>query len=162
MNIWKWLLTLLSGKPHFVVGNPDRPYLLRWYVIPRNRWLNIYLHKFLRDDDDRALHDHPWWFWSLMFKGMYTEVVATCEDGTAAPGGMFVRAAPSLAYRPAAHRHRVVLQRNGNGIVVPCWTLVVTGPKSREWGFWCPKGFVPWQEFCARDNHGSIGKGCGE
>ncbi|SID67872.1 Protein of uncharacterised function (DUF550) [Mycobacteroides abscessus subsp. abscessus] len=64
----KWLRL----EPHQPIGaEGEAPYLLRWYVIPRNRWLNIYLHKFLRDDDDRALHDHPWWFVSLMLWGQY-------------------------------------------------------------------------------------------
>ena len=49
-----WFKTLISGKPHFVIGGADDPYMLRWYLIPRNRRFNIYLHKFLRDDDDRA------------------------------------------------------------------------------------------------------------
>lgn len=45
--------------PDFYIGGNANPYLLRWWVIPRNRFFNVYLHKFLRDDDDRALHDHP-------------------------------------------------------------------------------------------------------
>ena len=44
----------------FVIGGAERPYLRRWWVIPRNRLFNVYLHQFLRSDDDRALHDHPW------------------------------------------------------------------------------------------------------
>lgn len=60
--------------PDMVIGDNDNPYLLRWYVIPRNRIFNIYLHKFVRSDDDRALHDHPWsWNMSLIIKGIYIE-----------------------------------------------------------------------------------------
>lgn len=73
MTIAQWFATLLSGRPHFIIGGTDRPYLLRWFLIPRNRWFNIYLHKFCRDDDDRALHDHPWWFVSIMLQGSYVE-----------------------------------------------------------------------------------------
>src|SRR6185369_13137745 len=97
-----WLRRLLSGKPHFVIGGHEDPYMLRWYLIPRNRRLNIYLHKFMRDDEDRALHDHPWWFISLVLRGAYTEVTDAGETR---------REAWSLAYRPATHRHRVVLDR---------------------------------------------------
>lgn len=46
--------------PDVVIGEADSPYLLRWHPIPRNPIFNVYLHQFLRDDDDRALHDHPW------------------------------------------------------------------------------------------------------
>jgi hypothetical protein len=38
----RWLARLVSGRPHQLIGPPDRPYLLRWFVIPPNRWCNIY------------------------------------------------------------------------------------------------------------------------
>lgn len=60
--------------PDMVIGEAIDPYLLRWWIIPRNRFFNIYLHKFMRSDDDRALHDHPWaWNLSLIIKGSYIE-----------------------------------------------------------------------------------------
>lgn len=151
MKIWNWFVRLLSGKPHFVIGGGERPYLLRWYLIPRNRWFNIYLHKFLRDDDDRALHDHPWWFLSFMIAGSYAEYTSTDR---------IERARFSLAFRPATHKHRVELPKSLAGKPIPCWTLVVTGRKVREWGFWCPKGFVPWYKFVQPTDHGNIGRGC--
>jgi hypothetical protein len=42
-----------TKDPSFVVGGHVDPYLYRWYLIPRNKFLNIYLHKFLRSDDDQ-------------------------------------------------------------------------------------------------------------
>ena len=35
---------------------------------------------------------------------------------------------------------------------LPCWTLIVTGRRVREWGFWCAddgdgERFVPWTKF---------------
>lgn len=54
-------------------GGPKREYLWRWHIIPRNRWFNIYLHKFAHGDDDRALHDHPWPSASLILDGRYRE-----------------------------------------------------------------------------------------
>jgi hypothetical protein len=46
----------------------------RWWVIPRNKFFNIYLHHFLHSDDDRALHDHPWWNVSILLRsGSYVE-----------------------------------------------------------------------------------------
>jgi hypothetical protein len=154
LRLWQWFRTLISGEPHFYIGGKERPYMLRWYLIPRNRWLNVYLHKFMRDDDDRALHCHPWWFVSLMLRGFYAEHL---QDGTTK-----IRRPWSLAFRRAEHRHRVELPKLASGEVIPCWTLVITGPKVREWGFWCPKGFVHWQAFVAPDDAGSIGPGCGD
>lgn len=153
-----WLKTLFSGKPHFVIGGGSSPYMLRWYLLPRNRRFNIYLHKFLRDDDDRALHDHPWWFVSIILKRGYTEVTEN---------GEIDRRAGSIAFRPATHRHRVVLDKwtefyAGTTVTEPCWTLVATGRKHRTWGFWCPKGFVPWHQFVDAKDNGNVGRGCGE
>ena len=59
--------------PDFIVGGKEDPYMLRWWIIPRNRWFNVYLHNFLRSDDDRAHHDHPWWNFSILLRGEYTE-----------------------------------------------------------------------------------------
>lgn len=164
-KIIDWFGVLVSGEPHFYIGGRERPYMLRWYLIPRNRWLNIYLHKFCRDDDDRALHDHPWWFASLMLWGQYLET----RDVTIS-GDCFqcehrvdqVRSFPSIAFRRSTDRHRVTLAKDATGRPVPCWTLVITGRKVREWGFWCPKGFVPWHKFVAVDDPGAIGPGCGD
>lgn len=154
-----WLKTLFSGKPHFTVGSTDRPYMLRWYILPRNPYLNLYLHKFLRDDDDRALHDHPWWFVSLMLKGGYWEVTPYRDSEHS--NTVIKRQAGSVAFRRATHRHRVVLFAH-TGKSEPCWTLVLTGAKHRTWGFWCPKGFVPWHQFVDADDAGNVGRGCGE
>jgi hypothetical protein len=155
--------------PDFVIGTDESPYLLRWYLWPRSWGWRLYLHKFLRDDDDRALHDHPWWFWSFIVKGGYDEVVPhSSRPASLAPGvnwplfAQVRRRRFSLAFRRAEHRHRVVLHRDAAGRPVPCWTLVLTGRRTRTWGFWCPRGFVPWQEFTAPGDSGKVGKGCGE
>jgi hypothetical protein len=97
--------------------------------------------------------------------------------------GTILRTAGSLAFRRATHRHIVELyQRIGHVhgrqvfIPEPCWTLIITGPTSRVWGFWCktqpwavqtvtggteyirqPDHFVPWYEW-----HDGSGVGCGD
>lgn len=59
--------------PDFVIGSAEDPYLLRWWIIPRNKVFNIYLHRFMRSDEDRALHDHPWSNLSILLRGCYAE-----------------------------------------------------------------------------------------
>ena len=39
----RWLDMLLSRQPHQIINNSQHPYLQRWYLVPRNRRLNIYL-----------------------------------------------------------------------------------------------------------------------
>jgi hypothetical protein len=38
--------------PDYIIGGEADPYLRRWWVIPRNRFFNIYLHHFVRSDDE--------------------------------------------------------------------------------------------------------------
>ena len=139
--------------PDYVIGGSAQPYLLRWWVIPRNRVFNIYLHLFLRSDDDRALHDHPWVNMSWLLSGAYRE-------HTIAPGGIHLRRefrAGDVKLRRPRAAHRVELHAG------PCWSLFVTGPVVRAWGFHCPEqGWVPWQRFTksGEGKTGEIGAGC--
>lgn len=135
-------------EPDFIIGGHERPYLLRWFLIPRNETFNVYYHRFVRDDDDRALHDHPWPSFSLMLAGQCREIT---QDGS-----RIVKAGDGL-YRGAEFAHRIELI-DGQ----PCETLFITGPKVRDWGFHCPKGWVDWRDFVATDDTGQIGRGCGE
>lgn len=53
-----WARARMQRLPDFVIGDdPDRPYLRRWWIVPRNEYCNVYLHEILRSDDDRAGHD---------------------------------------------------------------------------------------------------------
>jgi len=157
----KWAVGWARGGPHFVIGYPGRPYLLRWYVLPRNPVLNVYLHKFVRDDDDRALHDHPWPSLSVLLKGWYIEVTEEERFGRRVEvhSPYF---AGAVRLRSATFRHRIMLPHGR-----PAWTLFFTGPVLREWGFWCrseggTERFVPHQEFTKPGNPGEVGAGCGE
>lgn len=144
-------------EPDFVIGPKDDPYLRRWWIIPRNRFFNIYLNQILRSDDDRALHDHPWWNLSLILKGGYYEHTpcGLCGSPTCHETRVKHRVAGDVVFRGPKAAHRLVLTK-------PAWTLFITGPRIREWGFWCPKGWVKWTDFVAKDDHGAVGPGCGD
>lgn len=142
----KWIVGWWNLTPHFVVGNPNDPYMLRWYIIPRNDLCCIYLHKFLKSDDDRAMHDHPWWSISFLLSGSYIEHNARGKKEYT-PGSIIVR--------NAIDPHRVELHDTK-----PCWTLFITGRRIREWGFHCPQGWVGWKDFTKPGFPGQPGKGC--
>ncbi|MGE0718767.1 MAG: hypothetical protein AB7P02_25190 [Alphaproteobacteria bacterium] len=155
------LLRVATGRaPDKVIGGAERPYLRRWHLVPRNPLLNVYLHHFLRSDDDRALHDHPWPSCSIILAGGYDEVLAT-RGGTTAAG---TRLAGDVVVRGARTAHRVALfapAGPAGRIELPCWTLFLTGPRLRAWGFWCPIiGWVHWRDFTAGPNGEVVGKGC--
>ena len=115
---------------------PDRiingDYLHRWYLIPKNKYFNVYLHKFQRSDDDRALHDHPWYSVSFLLKG---EIREHSDKGIK----YITRWFP--VFRTAKFAHRIELVKG------PVWTIFITGPRIRVWGFYPEEGWMTSTEF---------------
>jgi hypothetical protein len=156
-----WAAGLMAQRaPDFVIGDPANPYLRRWWVIPRNDQCNVYLHEILRGDDDRAGHDHPWLNSSYIIDGGYTEVVYDealpwCEIGR------HQRIAGDVVTRSAEDTHRLIVPAGGRAV-----SLFMTGPKTRDWGFWCPGDerrlprWVDWRSFTNPDSVGEVGVGC--
>jgi hypothetical protein len=144
----------LARKPDFIIGGHDNPYMIRWFLLPRNSFLNAYIHLFLRSDDDRALHDHPWSNVSILLEGGYIEhrieAGGIHTKAKRVAGEFCIRLSGKIA-------HRIELDQG------PCWTLFITGPRYRKWGFHCPDfGWVHWKLFTASDDTGKIGKGCNQ
>jgi hypothetical protein len=149
------LIRFFHRPPDFIIGDKGHPYLKRWWVIPRNRRLNIYLHQFLRDDEDRALHDHPWASLSIILWSGYIEHLQN--------GKTVNRRAGQLVLRKPSTAHRVELYRDRSRLTprpIPAWTLFITGPRVREWGFLCPQGWRHWREFTSPSDYGQVGRGC--
>lgn len=120
--------------------------MLRWHLMRKPGIRNLYLHKYLGSDDDRALHDHPWTSWSILLWGHLIEVTPHGEK----------RIWPLIPkYRSAHYSHRLILKSNR------ALTLFYTGKKIREWGFHCPKGWVHWTKFTDKEGN-QTGEGCGE
>lgn len=176
---------MVKRPPDVIIGELDNPYLYRWWIIPKNRFFNIYLHRFLRSDDDRALHDHPWWSLGVILHGAYNEVLpdhTLSEQIVTDYDDLYGLTEKRLTrwesfrgvirilrhrfqpvVRRAEHIHRVELLRDGTGAEIPVWTLFITGPKIRDWGFWCPKGFKHWELFVKKHEHQNgnhAGAGC--
>jgi hypothetical protein len=115
------------------VGPEDDPLITRYFVIPRNRFLNVYLHSFHRSDRGE-LHDHRMGSISVVLQGRYFEqrFVTHPVEGEKLPLVMVV---PVLRLRPVARRattpHRVLVE---DGTTV--WSLFIGLPHIRNWGFW--------------------------
>lgn len=179
-KICKW-----RGRwPDRVIGENVDPYLLRWHLIPRNSFFNIYLHKFMRSDDNRALHDHPWaWNISLILRGQYIEHMPYDRKRFAKPQisdnitlvDMRTKTKNRRAWRPIFRwgitPHRVELIKYQESFVPrwgwslikerPVWTIFITGRYVREWGFYCAHGWRWWKIFVSeRDGSNSVGRGC--
>src|SRR5436305_986096 len=114
-----------SRDPDVIIGGADDPYLKRWYAIPRNRFCNIYIHEMWRSDDDRALHDHPWWWCSIILCGHYYE--QRIRAGGVAEERMYLNG--SIRFHRAGYAHRLIMPREGHTRPL---TLFITGPKFRS------------------------------
>lgn len=125
------------GVPDKVIGTD---YLTRWYVIPRNRLFNVYLHHVVGDDPDENLHDHPWLFnISVVLRGEIFEELRS-RSRTLRAG--------SLTSRLGRSPHRLLLRSDDS------LTLFVTGPKVRRWGFYTAKGWVDSKQYLCSDGDG--------
>lgn len=154
MVVPRWIVRFLHERaealsqrraPEFVlrygkdrVAGEGQVYLRRWWLIPRNRFFNVYLHNMLGDDED-PLHDH-----------MYASLSLVLCDGLVEhriddPSKSMVRhqrvlREGQIVYRSSRMAHRLVVRS-------PAWTVFVTGPRIKEWGFWCPKGWKHWKSY---------------
>jgi hypothetical protein len=99
----------------------------------------------MHSDDDRALHDHPWSNLSILLWGTYIEHT---------PTGKKTRRTGAIHFRRGDAAHRIEVDK-------PVWTLFITGPKYREWGFYCPQGWKHWKLFTDQTGNKS-GKGCND
>lgn len=141
-----------NREPDFVIaGRGGQSYLRRWWIILRNRWFNIYLHHFPSSDDDRARHDHMYFNLSILLRGRYTE--HTIKAGGVRRAVEYV--AGSLKLRSPWTAHRIEIKSGEE-----CWSLFITGPRMRSWGFHCPNGWRHWKDFVDDRDIGKVGKGC--
>lgn len=110
-------------------------YMRRWYL--ETLLFSLRIHHILTEDpDDGCVHDHPWSFLSLILRGWYREL----RVGSAAFPCVGRRNEHSIAFRRAESLHRIVEVSPGGA-----WTLVMTGPKRRSWGYVDEGGWIHWR-----------------
>ena len=93
---------------------------------------SLLLHHFLRPDDDQHLHNHPWTGRSTILSGGYVE--ETVE------GLQTVKPMDSNVIT-ADRYHRIKTIEDNT------WSLVHTGDKEGEWGFWVDGVHVDYMEY---------------
>lgn len=109
------------------MGRPECPYLYRWTLLFFG--FSIRLHHWIRSDDKRHFHDHPFDFVSIVLKGFYTNVYIDNTDYQA-----IVMKAPVKAFSwwkaKATTRHYLDIPKGG------AWTLLFCSRPYRKWGFY--------------------------
>lgn len=131
-----------------------RVYLNRW-GFGHDRIGGVLLHRMDAPDPGVDLHDHPWWFASIILWGGYTEQRTDTRD------------APMLARIAEAHptcTRGVVGRRRWLSVKTmrldechtitdltrrTSWSLIIKGPRRRKWGFYLPDGYMPERQYDA-------------
>ena len=123
----------MKRKPDFQIPG----YLNRWHLIPRNKWFNIYLHQIIGPDPAPDWHDHPWWSMAIKLRGNYYEI-----DQASLGQNLLCSWRKRIVIRDPAALHRIY------GVLLPgCWTLFITGPVVRDWGFWVGGKWIKHTEY---------------
>lgn len=138
-----WLIRRAMRTPYEHIGN----YMQRFWLIPYGtKWAfdgAARIHCILRSDDDRAFHDHPWPYISLILRGEYVEVTPVFESGIYVGEHRTAYGPGSLIFRKAKSWHRLEVEK---GKVV--WTLFITLPYQQRWGFLTnPEHKVYWKDY---------------
>jgi hypothetical protein len=142
------LLRLLErlGRKRIVMDRVENaPYLERYYLFLRERErfpFNVFLHKFLKSDPD-DVHDHPWPYATLILKGGYWEWVPVFNTlGQKISEIQHWRGPGHFRVSSANSYHRIELDPN-----ITAWTLFMSGPKQREWGFLVKNKWIQWEQY---------------
>lgn len=106
--------------PHKEIGWTHIGETFTRFAILKNRWFSLYLHKLDAPNWHPECHDHPWGFVALLLKSGYLEQTHK---------GTFKRRPGSILYRPATFAHNVITPYGVS------WSMILAGPKSRDWGF---------------------------
>lgn len=140
--ILKFILWITRNQKPLLIA-PE--YMERWFMIPRNRFFNIYFHRFMGSDAPTP-HDHPWFSFSLILKGSYIEHT---------PEGDYIRTEGDFTFRMPTALHWIEIDK-------PVYTLFITGPRVRRWGFQCKNGWMDFREYIGNRDSDRLASGCGE
>jgi hypothetical protein len=143
-----WLIRRAQRTPYFHLDG----YMERWWLLnPYNRdthkckhaWFpwSIRIHHILREDYDRALHDHPWNARTFILHGWYREVR---EDGA-----LIRRCAGDTARLNFGEFHQIREVSDGG-----VWTMFITSRFQGTWGFKVDGVKVPFWEYLKQQERG--------
>lgn len=162
--VLQWLIAFTYPYRH-ITGKDGSIYMYRYWLFngydsPRHKkWLpSIRLHRIMRPDSDRHMHDHPWrWARTFVLKGWYREErpsIGSEAEQMALKCGLRFHVKPVSYVREVAYTgllmhgcyHRIT-EASPDGV----WTLFITGPKTDTWGFLVDGERVPYKEYLGED-----------
>ena len=117
------------------LGEEECPYVYRW--IFNFYFFSIRIHKWIRSDDKRFMHDHPWWFIAMVIRGSNTDVSNTRE--------LMKPFRPR--YRSSSHKHYVDVPKSG------CISILLTGKPMRKFRFWDGNKSISTRSYFKKHGH---------
>ena len=99
------------------LGRSECPYAFRWIL--NFGPFAFRLHKWIRSDDKRYFHDHPFSFVTIIIKGSYVDLSES--EGSFGPIREKLTFG-SIRFRRAEHRHYVEVPKSG------ALSFLITGP----------------------------------
>lgn len=153
-RVFEWLIRRAKRTPYMHITSADgsdvymyRYWLFNAYPWPagaerswwRERLPSIRLHRIMRPDTDRDLHDHPWNARTLILDGFYQEI----REGNYP---LHVRMAGTSAHLSFGEFHRIINVSSGG-----VWTMFITWKYRGTWGFKVNGVKVPWRTYLGLD-----------
>lgn len=175
MRTHYWITRLFGAAEEINGGGRCPTYLYRWTVARLPFGYKVYLHHFVGDDWSLDFHDHPKRFISIGLSGWYEEHTPVTDAELAELSEIIQRmgasqpdvsleledpicivrhTAPWIRTFPAEWKHRICTPSGS------CWTLVIVGAPSREWGFWNKGKFIHWRKYVTTDEPADSRKSC--
>ena len=115
-----------------IVSKQGVVHFRRWRLL-QTPLFAIYIHNVAKSDDDKHMHDHPWWFAALILKGGYIEQVWNKRDGETT----HLRLPGALVCHKITDFHIIELLHG------PSWSIVLTGPRTHSlWGYHTRNGWM--------------------
>jgi hypothetical protein len=153
-----YLIRRAKRTPYVHITGPDGSvYMERYWLFnpypanssgaAKNRFpISIRLHRIMRPDGDRHLHDHPWNARTFILRGGYTEVRPLYSDPDMREFSHLEttinRCEGDTAALKFGEYHRITSVTLGG-----VWTLFVTGKYRGTWGFDVDGVKKPWREY---------------
>ena len=153
-----WLIRRAQRTPYFHLVKRGEVYMYRWWLFnpydheTRKRkypWVpfSVRVHRIMKPDDDRHLHDHPWNARTVILRGSYIE-----ETPATMPGSLSLPAAHAREqhYRVASGTHQLrpgQYHRITHVTSRGAYTLFITGKNQSDWGFLVDGKKIPWKEY---------------
>ena len=139
------LLERLGRKRVIYDREHQVPYMYRYYLLfgdkvseaenAKELPFNLMLHKICLSDPD-VLHDHPWWYATLILKGGYLEIT---------PTGKFWRGPGHFRISSPKSLHSLEIMEGNSS-----WSLFFRATKVRDWGFIKDNQWVHHRDYLAQ------------